>query len=225
MRRDDELVGREGAERIVDRLQRVAVADLAARVDPGRPHRRERGLEPLGRGSAGAVLVGDPVLQRRVQRRRHDEHLRLPDRGLPLQLGEELAPADRLVGDHEHPPLAGRVRGTGSCLTGSSRASRATSATRRRSHPWRAGTPRDRPSVLITRGDRDQPEVADRQPEETECCLLAPERVPHCCGKVLQNLPARASQDVDRDVDDDPHHVDEVPVDPAHLDPVVVLRD
>src|SRR5262245_7455586 len=32
------------------------------------------------------------------------------------------------------------------------------------------------------------------------------------------------SEDVDRQVDDDPHDVDEVPVDPADLDAVVVLR-
>src|SRR5258708_1053813 len=31
------------------------------------------------------------------------------------------------------------------------------------------------------------------------------------------------SEDVHRDVDDDPHHVDEVPVDPAHLDSVMML--
>src|SRR5437870_2799389 len=33
----------------------------------------------------------------------------------------------------------------------------------------------------------------------------------------------RALDDVDRRVDDDPHHVDEVPVDPRDLNPVVVL--
>ena len=35
---------------------------------------------------------------------------------------------------------------------------------------------------------------------------------------------ASASEDVDGRVDDDPHHVDEVPVDPADLDAVMVLR-
>ena len=35
MRRDDQLVGRERAQRVLDRLERVAVADLAARVDAG----------------------------------------------------------------------------------------------------------------------------------------------------------------------------------------------
>src|SRR5438132_9466780 len=34
----------------------------------------------------------------------------------------------------------------------------------------------------------------------------------------------RSSEDVDRREDDDPHHVDEVPVDPADLDAVMVLR-
>src|SRR5215472_1299578 len=40
----------------------------------------------------------------------------------------------------------------------------------------------------------------------------------------LRILPAYPnSEDVDRREDDDPHHVDEVPVDPADLDAVMVL--
>ena len=47
MRRDRRARRGRSAERVLDRLQRVAVADLAARLDAGRAHRRERVLEPL----------------------------------------------------------------------------------------------------------------------------------------------------------------------------------
>ncbi len=63
--RDDELVGREGAERVLDRLQRIAVADLAARVESRRPasprarpraaRPRQRGRRPRRRPSASAA--------------------------------------------------------------------------------------------------------------------------------------------------------------------------
>ena len=42
MRRDHDLVGAEGAQRVLHRLQRIAVADLAARLDAGRREPRER---------------------------------------------------------------------------------------------------------------------------------------------------------------------------------------
>src|SRR5436190_17281991 len=45
------------------------------------------------------------------------------------------------------------------------------------------------------------------------------DRVP----EAWRTSPGGALQDVDGHVDDDPHHVDEVPVDPADLDAVVVV--
>src|SRR5207248_5413881 len=75
VRRDDDLVGAEGAELVLDRLQRLPVADLAARLDPRFAQARQARTEPLLRRRAGLVLVGGPVLERLVQRRRHDEHL------------------------------------------------------------------------------------------------------------------------------------------------------
>ena len=48
VRRDDDLVGREDGERVRDRLERVAVADLAAGVDA-------RGPEPVQRHGRGAA--------------------------------------------------------------------------------------------------------------------------------------------------------------------------
>ena len=68
--------GREDADAVLDRLQRVAVADLAAGLDAGGVHRRERRVEPLLRRDARLILVGDPVPELRVQRRADDEHLR-----------------------------------------------------------------------------------------------------------------------------------------------------
>src|SRR2546430_14087111 len=64
MRRDAHLVGAECPERVLDRLQRVAVADLAARVDPGPPEPLEAGLKPLLRLRTGPVLVRGPVPDR-----------------------------------------------------------------------------------------------------------------------------------------------------------------
>jgi len=59
--RDDDLVGAEGAERVVDRLHRVGVPDLAARVDPRVGERVQAAVEPLLGMSARLVLVGDEV--------------------------------------------------------------------------------------------------------------------------------------------------------------------
>src|SRR5437879_4683548 len=67
--RDDDLVGAEGAQRILDRLQRFAVADLAACLDAGLFQPRETAVESLLRGVPRLVVVRDPVLERRVQRR------------------------------------------------------------------------------------------------------------------------------------------------------------
>ena len=64
MRRDDDLVGAEGAQRVFDRLQRVAVADFAASFDAGLGEHREARVETFLRGCARAVLVGHPVPQR-----------------------------------------------------------------------------------------------------------------------------------------------------------------
>src|SRR2546430_11582307 len=77
MRRDDHLVGAECPERVLDRLQRVAVADLAARVDPGPSETLAAGIEPLLRLLASLILVRGPLPHRRVHRRRDNQHLRV----------------------------------------------------------------------------------------------------------------------------------------------------
>src|SRR5213595_2307265 len=75
MRRDDHLVGAEGPEGVLDRLQRIAVADLGA----------------------GPVLVGGPVADRAVQRRRHDENLGVVTLAAATDLAAERLAADGLV--------------------------------------------------------------------------------------------------------------------------------
>ena len=64
------------------------------------------------------------------------------------------------------------------------------------------------------RRDDDERERADRDQQEPESRILAPERALH---------RRTSSEKVDRRVHDDPHHVDEVPVDAGKLDAVVVL--
>src|SRR5439155_1774306 len=76
MRRDDDLVGSEGAERVLDRLQRVAVADLAAGFDPLPAEPRETRVESLLCLRAGLVDIGRKRLHRRIEGRRDDQDLR-----------------------------------------------------------------------------------------------------------------------------------------------------
>ena len=73
MRREDDLVGAEGSERILDRMDGIGVAHLPARGDAGVRERPERAVEPLLRLRPRAVLVGGPVPDRRVQRGADDE--------------------------------------------------------------------------------------------------------------------------------------------------------
>src|SRR6185437_8342239 len=56
VRRDDQLVGLEGADRVLDRLQRVAVADLPLGVEAVGAHRLEAAVQPRLRGRTRVVL-------------------------------------------------------------------------------------------------------------------------------------------------------------------------
>ena len=60
MRRDDDLVRTEGAQRILHRLERVAVADLALGLDAITLELRQAGIEPALGGGACTVLVRSP---------------------------------------------------------------------------------------------------------------------------------------------------------------------
>src|SRR3954453_24136143 len=75
MRRDDDLVGAESPERVLDRLQRLPVADLTTRLDARLPQSRQAAVKTLLGSVSRLVVVRDPVPERRVQRRRHDQHL------------------------------------------------------------------------------------------------------------------------------------------------------
>src|SRR5882724_4860386 len=57
MGRDDDLVGAESAERVLDRLQRLAVADLAAGLDGRLLQSREAPVKALLRGVSRLVVV------------------------------------------------------------------------------------------------------------------------------------------------------------------------
>ena len=97
-------------QRVVHRLHRVGVADLPARLDPRRGERREGLPEPALGLRPGAVLVGGPVAELRVEGGADDEHVGVRS-GTPDDLAAERAARDRLVGDDEDAaaPLALRV--------------------------------------------------------------------------------------------------------------------
>src|SRR5207237_1332287 len=88
----------------------VAVTHLAVRIDAGCAHRRERRLEALLRSLAGAVLVRRPVPEGRVQCRHDDEYVLFHALRAAADLVQERPAAYGLVGDHENPALAPRVR-------------------------------------------------------------------------------------------------------------------
>src|SRR5207344_2105006 len=81
----------------------------------------------------------------------------------------------------------------------------------------RGGEAEERQEAEHGRGPRrqhDERERAYRDQQEPESRSLAPKRALHV---------TPSSDQVDHRVHDDPHYVDEVPVDPGKLDPVVVL--
>ena len=75
VRRDDDLVGREHPQRILDRLARIVVPDDPSRVDPVTRESGQGLVETHLRDAPRGVLVGGPVADARVQRRRDDEDL------------------------------------------------------------------------------------------------------------------------------------------------------
>src|SRR5437763_15498178 len=60
MRRDDDLVGAEGPQRVLDRLQRLPVADLATRLDARFPQSRQAALKTLLGSVSRLVVVRAP---------------------------------------------------------------------------------------------------------------------------------------------------------------------
>src|SRR5438876_8046773 len=99
MRRDDDLVGAEGAERVLDRLQRIAVADLTAGFDPLPAEPRETRVESLLRLRSGLVHIRRERLHRRIERRRDDQDLRRVTRAVLFDALAQGLTADGLVRD------------------------------------------------------------------------------------------------------------------------------
>ena len=148
----------------------------------------------------------------RVERRADDEHLLVHARRLLAQDRQELCAADGLVRDHEDPPLV-----LGGLVGRYGRAQRR--LIRPRAHPEddRDGRQQDEDDEPEPRGDRgggdDQRDVPDRQQQEADTPR------PRCeTGYAPWLLRGGRSC-----VHDDPHYVDEVPVDSGDLDAVVVL--
>ena len=75
MRSDHDLVGGELRERIGDRLHGICVADAAAGMRARTLEPVHARIRPLLSPATGAVVVGEPVTQARVERRRDDQHL------------------------------------------------------------------------------------------------------------------------------------------------------
>ena len=82
----------------------MVVPNVAARLQAGGRHRRQRRVEPLASLVKRAVDVGGPMLERRARERRND-HVDLAVAALApvLDLGEEGTPADGLIGQDQHP--------------------------------------------------------------------------------------------------------------------------
>ncbi len=99
---DHDLVGIEGAERVIDRLERVAVAHMADRLEALLTELCDRAREPELRVAPGTVFVRHPRLQAGVERRSHHDGL---DRLRSLRNAHERVVEDvsfhRLVGNNQ----------------------------------------------------------------------------------------------------------------------------
>jgi hypothetical protein len=103
MRRDDDLVGVEAVEDVLDRLERIRVADTSAGIDTCRLEPVEAAREALLGRREGGVLVGGPVANARVERGCDDEDL-ASFRNRPGAYGPvQNRSLDRLVRDDEDP--------------------------------------------------------------------------------------------------------------------------
>ena len=176
--RDDDLVRAEQAERVLHRLQRLRVADLAPRVDPAGPQALQARVEPLLRLHPRVVLVGGPVAKRRVQRRGDDEHLLVVALRAAVDLVTQALAAHGLVGDHEDATLVLTAAAPGHRLPRRLVPPRAHDV---RSPREREREKHDDPGPLPDRerGDRDRREVPHRQQKESIRLGLAAQRVDH----------------------------------------------
>ena len=177
MRRDDDLVGAERAQRVLDRLQRIRLADLAARRDSRFAQLCEARIDALLRLRARRILVRGQVLERRGLRRRNDEDVRLPPGRLLRDHLSQRAAADGLVRDDEDPQLVLRMRqrwrdGRRTLVAAADECEIAGDQRQDDEH-------REPDPGVDHRPDHDQREVADREQQEAKRLCLTAERVPH----------------------------------------------
>ena len=101
---DHDLVGREVAQRVLERrVGLVVIAHISARPEPGGRHRRERGIEALAGIIERLVNVGRPMLERRARERRdHDQDLAVAALHSILDLSQQRPAAHGLIREDEH---------------------------------------------------------------------------------------------------------------------------
>ena len=214
MRRDDDLVRAEEAQGVLHRLERLGVADLALCVDPASRSRARLSLQPLLRLRARAVLVRGPVPERRVQRRADDEHAARcsPRRACGSPRAAAAPPTvsfaiTRIRRSSSRSGAASTV-----CARRLRRGASAATQTSRPCSSTKTSCPAHGPTTSAAIDDRAR--STPPRGGESVGLRLAPERVLH---------HASITRGCRRRVDDYPHYVDEVPVDPGNLDAVVVL--
>ena len=106
MRDDDDLVGTEVTKLVLDRHERIGVADLPLRGEALLDRPRERRLESLVRFLALAVDVRRPAMRPRGHDRH--EHVELDVGSAGHQLAAELLTGQRLADHHEDVALPAR---------------------------------------------------------------------------------------------------------------------
>ena len=118
---DDHLVGREQPQRVLEREDRVRLADITRGLDPALLERRDRVFEAAMGFLDLVVDVARGQVERRLHERRcHDPGLCRPSLGMTGDLAHQRLIADHLVREDHDPAcsvsLAGRalgaVRGT-----------------------------------------------------------------------------------------------------------------
>jgi hypothetical protein len=113
---DDHLVGREQPQRVLEREDRVRLADIARGLDPALRERLDRGFETAAGVGDFVVHVACSEVERRLHERgSHDPGLCRASLGVPDDLAHQSLIADRLV-RKDHDPAssvsrAGRAAG------------------------------------------------------------------------------------------------------------------
>ena len=98
VRHEHDLVGREDAEAVGDRLQRLGVSDRAGHLEAAARQALQREVEPPFGPAPGRIDVRDPEAQPRAEGRSHHEHL-----GAVRKQRAQLGAVDRLVRDDQDP--------------------------------------------------------------------------------------------------------------------------